>query len=206
LPVSNKNKVGLYILILLSICILIGSLFVIAGCYKEKDSIDSVFTHPPVVQTQKATISADDVNNDLPAWWFMPDKESYFPVAKVVDGDTIVVRIDGWHRKLRLIGIDAPESVHNDPQKNTPEGEEAYNFLNDLIAGQSVRLEYDIEYRDRFERDLCYCYLPDGTFINEAIVRAGHARLMTLPPNIKYVELLEAASRAAQKDKLGIWR
>lgn len=149
---------------------------------------------------------ADEENLNLPAWWYMPDKDQYFPVAKIVDGDTIVIKIENYHRKMRLIGIDAPESVHSDPLQNTAEGKEAHLFLTDLLEGKSVRIEYDLAYRDRFERDLIYCYLPDGTFVNQAIVRAGQARLMTRPPNIKYVDLLEEALQSAKKDKLGIWQ
>ena len=154
--------------------------------------------------------SAADSNNgedqNLPAWWYMPDKDSFYPVARVVDGDTIVLKIDGYHRKIRLIGIDAPESVHNDPEKNTPEGEAASLYLENLLEGRDVRVEYDVSYRDRFDRDLCYCFLPDGTFINLAIVRAGHANLMTMPPNVKHATLFKQALADAQKDKLGMWR
>lgn len=144
-------------------------------------------------------------NRDLPADWFKPDESSYFPVVKVVDGDTVIVKISGQRRKLRLIGIDAPESVHNDPQRNTAEGAAASDFLRALLADREVRLEYDVGYLDQYGRDLCYLYLPDGTFVNEVIVRAGQAKLLTIPPNIKYADVLRQAQAAAQKDRLGIW-
>ncbi|HHU07975.1 MAG TPA: hypothetical protein GXZ59_06495 [Clostridiaceae bacterium] len=160
----------------------------------------------PATKGPSAPADNSDENRDLPAWWYMPDKDNYYPVARIVDGDTIVLKIDGYHRKIRLIGINAPESVHNDPEKNTAEGEAASSYLENLLDGHEVRLEYDVSYRDRFERDLCYCYLPDGTFINFAMVRAGHANLMTIPPNIKYVDLFKQALADAQIDKLGMWR
>ncbi|MDI9461981.1 MAG: thermonuclease family protein [Clostridiales bacterium] len=144
-------------------------------------------------------------NRDLPANWFKPDESSYFPVVKVVDGDTVIVKISGQRRKLRLIGIDAPESVHNDPQQNTAEGAAASDFLRALLADREVRLEYDVGYLDQYGRDLCYLYLPDGTFVNEAIVRAGQAKLLTIPPNIKYADVLRQAQSSAQEDRLGIW-
>ncbi len=157
-------------------------------------------------ENSSAADSNKDENQNLPVWWYMPDKDSFYPVARVVDGDTIVLKIDGYHRKIRLIGIDAPESVHNDPEKNTPEGEAASLYLENLLEGRDVRVEYDVSYRDRFDRDLCYCFLPDGTFINLAIVRAGHANLMTMPPNVKHATLFKQALADAQKDKLGMWR
>ncbi|MGI6090112.1 MAG: thermonuclease family protein [Saccharofermentanales bacterium] len=147
----------------------------------------------------------DTQNRDLPANWFKPDEASYFPVVKVVDGDTVMVEISGQRRKLRLIGIDAPESVHSDPQENTTEGAAASDFLRALLSDREVRLEYDVSYLDRFGRDLCYLYLPDGTFVNEMIVRNGHAKLLTIPPNIKYADILRQAQAAAQEDRLGIW-
>ena len=97
-------------------------------------------------------------------------------VQRVVDGDTIVVSIAGRDERVRLIGVDTPESV--DPRKPVQcFGKEASAFTTQLLPpGTVVRLERDVEARDRFDRLLAYVYrVSDGLFVNFELARAGYA-------------------------------
>ncbi len=136
-----------------------------------------------------------------------PDLEGPYDVVRVVDGDTIVVNIEGNDRNIRLIGIDAPESVADEDYKeNTEEGRLASQYTSQLLDGKKVYLEYDKELYDSYGRKLCYVYLKDGnTLVNEVILENGYARTMTIEPNVKHEKRLSAAEQKAQKDGAGLW-
>ncbi len=110
---------------------------------------------------------------------------------RVVDGDTIVVKLNGKKEKVRMIGIDTPESVHPDPSKNSPEGEVTSQFTREHLEGKYVRLETDVQERDKYGRILAYVYLGDEMF-NKTLLKEGLATLMTVPPNVKYVDEFKA--------------
>jgi len=127
-------------------------------------------------------------------------------VVRVVDGDTIVVRISGAEERVRLIGIDTPESV--DPRSPVdcfgPEASAAAKAL--LPEGTAVRLVRDVEARDRFDRLLAYVYLADDdTFVNLALAEQGYADVATFPPNVAHTDELVAAVSAARDAGLGLW-
>ncbi|MDR3305007.1 MAG: thermonuclease family protein [Clostridiales Family XIII bacterium] len=125
-------------------------------------------------------------------------------VLRVVDGDTIVVDLDGISEKVRLIGIDTPESVHPDASKNVPYGKVASDYTKSRLEGQSVTLEFDTTERDRYGRLLAYVYIGDEMF-NKTLLEEGHASVSTYPPNVKYVEEFTAAQKAAREAGKGIW-
>lgn len=118
-------------------------------------------------------------------------------VTRVVDGDTFYCA-DG--RKVRLIGIDAPE---RDQGRAGRESAAALRRM--LPAGASVRLEQDVGPRDRYGRALAYVWLGDA-LVNEVLVREGWAFLLTVPPNVKYVNRLQRAQRTARAARAGLWR
>ena len=127
-------------------------------------------------------------------------------VLRVVDGDTIVASIDGTEERVRLIGIDTPETKKPD----TPVqcfGPEASDFTKSLLPkGTPVLLVRDIEARDKYDRLLAYVYRTrDGLFVNLDIMRQGFARLLTIPPNVAHVDEFVAAAKAARKENLGLW-
>lgn len=127
-------------------------------------------------------------------------------VVRVVDGDTIVVRIDGQEEKVRLIGIDTPESV--DPRKPVEcFGKEASRHTSELLPeGTQVRLVRDVEARDRYKRLLAYVYREqDGLFVNLALAADGFAQQATYPPNVAHVEDFSAAVSSARDNKVGLW-
>ena len=122
----------------------------------------------------------------------------------MVDGDTIVVDMDGVKEKIRLIGIDTPESVHPDPDRNVEYGEIASGFTEDQLEGKAVALEFDVQERDKYGRVLAYVYL-DGKMFNETLLEQGHAMVSTYPPNIKYVDRFTELQTQAREAKLGLW-
>lgn len=122
-------------------------------------------------------------------------------VARVIDGDTIQLD-DG--RKVRLIGVDTPETVH--PQKEVEYyGKEASDFTKSMLEGKEVYLEYDIQPTDKYGRTLAYIWLSDGTLFNELLVLKGFAQVATFPPNVKYVERFTAAQKQAIEANAGLW-
>ena len=118
-------------------------------------------------------------------------------VERVTDGDTFVC---AGGRRVRLLLIDAPE------MQQGPYGARARRELQRLIApGTTVRLEYDVEKRDRYGRTLAYVYDPPGTLVNEAMLRSGYAVVIVYPPNVQYVERMRAAATDAREAKRGLW-
>jgi micrococcal nuclease len=125
-------------------------------------------------------------------------------VERVVDGDTIIVRVGGRRERLRYIGMDTPETKH--PRKEVqPFGPEADAANRRLVGGQTVRLVFDAQARDKYGRLLAYVYLDDGTFVNAELVRLGLARVMTIPPNVRHAEEFVRLQRQARAAGRGMW-
>lgn len=127
-------------------------------------------------------------------------------VERVVDGDTLVVVVEGAEERVRLIGMNTPESV----DRRRPVmcfGKEASAHLDELVpAGTPVRLERDVEVRDRYDRLLAYLYrASDGLFVNLAMVTDGYAQQYTFPPNVAHTEAFGRAERQARADGTGLW-
>jgi micrococcal nuclease len=140
-------------------------------------------------------------------------------VIRVIDGDTIKVNLQGQTESIRLIGIDTPESRKNgkamrdsdrsgrDVAAIISQGKEASAFTRSRVKkGDSVRLETDVQQRDKYRRILVYVWLSDGTMLNEAIVRAGYAQPATFPPNVRHQDLFLEAARDARRNGRGLWR
>jgi micrococcal nuclease len=126
-------------------------------------------------------------------------------VTDVVDGDTIVVKIDDEEATVRLIGVDTPETVHPDRPVECF-GPEATAFTESLVPpGTPVSLERDQEERDAFGRLLLYVRGPDGTFVNEQLVAAGLGKALVIPPNDAYAPLMRAAEGRARAAGAGLW-
>ncbi len=126
-------------------------------------------------------------------------------VVGVVDGDTIeICCVFGKREKVRYIGVNTPETKH--PRKGVePLGKEAAEANRRLVGGQNIRLEFDVELRDRYGRLLAYVYLEDGTFVNAWLVQNGYAQVMTIPPNVRYQELFLTLQREARQAQRGLW-
>jgi micrococcal nuclease len=125
-----------------------------------------------------------------------------YQVKWVVDGDTVVLS-NG--RKVRYIGIDAPELAH-DNHSAEPYGEASKRFNATLVNRKKVRLEFDKERNDQYERLLAYVFLKNDTFVNAEILLNGYAYLLYHRPNIKHHVRMLHSQRAAMSAKKGIWQ
>ena len=125
-------------------------------------------------------------------------------VQRVVDGDTFVAMVKGRRERIRVIGVDTPESV--DPNRpDEPFGEEASNFAKHYLNGATVRLAGDVEPRDRYGRMLAYVWLRDGTFWNALLAAEGYAQQLTIPPNVTYADLFRRLVNEARRNNRGLW-
>ena len=127
-------------------------------------------------------------------------------VVAVVDGDTIVVRIAGRDEHVRLLGIDTPETV--DPRKPVAcFGHEASEHTKQLLPkGTAVRLERDLDARDKYARLLAYVYRQrDGLFVNLDLAVQGYADVLSIVPNVAHADELRAAVGEARSAGRGLW-
>ena len=129
---------------------------------------------------------------------------SYYDVVRVVDGDTFVIEYNGTNEKVRLIGIDTPESVHPNEEKNAEFGDIVSNYSKEMLTNKKVQIEFDVEERDKYGRLLAYVYL-DGQMYNKVLLEKGYAKLSTYPPNVKYVDEFTEIQKKARKNKMGMW-
>jgi micrococcal nuclease len=147
----------------------------------------------------------------IPDFSFMSTRDRsgvtvYMNVIRVVDGDTFWAYDRSHNRiKIRLIGVDAPESRNSGQKKTAYYGQQSKAFLEKLIANKEVRLEYDIGRKDQYSRTLAYVYLTDGTFINAELIKKGYAMVMTVPPNVRYAKIFLNLERKARKKNKGLW-
>jgi micrococcal nuclease len=137
-------------------------------------------------------------------------------VVRVVDGDTIEVRVTvrvdgpgaghgavGTEYPVRLIGIDTPESV----KPNSPVecfGNEASSAAKALLEGAHVKLVKDVEEADRYDRLLRYVYLG-SEMANARLVVNGYASVYTYPPNVRHSDLFVQLEREARQADRGLW-
>lgn len=142
-----------------------------------------------------------------------------YVVEKVIDGDTL--RLKGGER-VRLIGIDTPESRENEKARRDSKrsqtdlstiiqlGKQSYRKLKDMIEGKDVRLEFDVTERDKYGRLLAYVYLKADQgreiFVNAELVKLGYAMPMTIAPNVKHADLFRDLYREARKGRRGLWQ
>lgn len=124
-------------------------------------------------------------------------------VLRAVDGDTLEVRFRGRVERVRLIGVDTPETVAPGEPVGCF-GQEASAFTRRRLEGRRVRLELDVELRDPYGRLLAYVWV-DGELFNEVLVREGYAQVATFPPNVRYVDRFLAAQREARREGRGLW-
>lgn len=184
--------------------------FLVVGCknISKRDIDNLVKTGEEVVKVAKE-ISAYLENqkvNDL----------EVATVERVVDGDTIEVKIDGEKFKVRLIGVDTPETKH--PRKPIePYGKEASEYTKKKLNSKKVYLEKDVSDTDRYGRLLRYVWLkkPDTDKklteemlkdnFNLTLVREGYGKSSTFPPDVKYADIIKEYQREAVKGNKGLW-
>lgn len=123
-------------------------------------------------------------------------------VTRLVDGDT--VEVDGV--RVRLIGVDTPESKRPGSPVECFALQAAAHTAELLPVGTRVRLALDVEPTDRYGRTLAYVFREaDGLFVNAALVRDGFANVLTVPPNVRYAGDFVALQREARDAGRGLW-
>ena len=128
-------------------------------------------------------------------------------VKKVVDGDTIDIAIGGKTERVRLIGINTPETKH--PTKGVEcFGPEASAYTEQLLPeGTALRVERDVEARDKYGRLLLYVYIANSNvFVNLDLVMNGYARPMVFEPNTAHIADFAQAATQAELRNVGLWQ
>jgi micrococcal nuclease len=137
-------------------------------------------------------------------------------VIKVIDGDTIEVAMgSGAEAKVRLIGVDTPETRHPSKGKE-PFGPEATAFTKDALDGQIVYLEKDVSETDRYDRLLRYVWTDAPLdkdseeemrtkLFNARLVAEGYAQALTYPPDVARAEFFLQLQREARESGFGLW-
>lgn len=132
-----------------------------------------------------------------------PARSLTVPVSRVVDGDTFEISVDGATDDVRMIGVDTPETV----KPGSPVecfGPQASDFTHRLLDGRTVRLEFDRERRDVYDRLLAYVYLGDR-FVNAELVDGGYARTLEIEPNTSHAGELARLEEEAGAAGRGLW-
>ena len=149
-----------------------------------------------------------DRGDAAPAATSPPDGavEANAVVEYIVDGDTVDFVIDGREERVRLIGVDTPETRVPDVPVECY-GPEATSFIAELLpVGSAVRIERDTVNRDDYGRLLGYVYRAgDGVFVNYELIRQGYATPLSIAPNTSHADLFVDAARAAEAADAGLW-
>ncbi|MEE1255560.1 MAG: thermonuclease family protein [Lachnospiraceae bacterium] len=133
-------------------------------------------------------------------------------VVEVIDGDTFIGDFGGVQEKIRLIGIDTPESVHSDDSKNTVYGEYASQYTKGILQeSDTVYLEYDESVYDKYGRTLAYVWLNENTsdisnMLNAKLLSDGYACDKVYQPNDRYADEFEQLRIFAESNDVGLWK
>lgn len=136
----------------------------------------------------------------------IPLEETWYTVKYVVDGDTVGIENDGAEARIRLLGIDTPETVDS----RTPVecfGRESSLKTADILSGEKIRLAFDPSQgiKDRYGRVLAYVYLENGELVNKTLIREGYAREYTYIAPHRMKKEFEEAERLAREEEKGLW-
>lgn len=126
---------------------------------------------------------------------------TFYQLKKVYDGDTVLLT-NG--KKVRFLGVNTPE-VEGRNKVEQAGGEAAKQWLLSALKNKKIRLEKDVEKRDKYGRLLAYVFTEDNVHINLQLLNLGLASLNIYPPNLKYSEVFLQAEQQAEQHRLGIW-
>ena len=193
----------------LALALVVG-LLVLVGCADDTStdasSTDASRTDAPGSSTPATTpetpSTAGPATGDAPD----PALEANAVVERIVDGDTLVADVGGVRERVRLLGIDTPESVAED-RPDQCYGEEAGAALTALLPpGTEITLILDEEPRDQFDRLLAYVVrTSDQLFVNLDLLERGFAGVLIYQPNDHYAARFRAAARDAEAAGVGLW-
>ena len=124
-------------------------------------------------------------------------------VRSVTDGDTLRLS-DG--RKIRLIGINAPELAH-DNRPSQALGQDAKSALTRLLAQtqKHINLQYGSQHQDKYQRTLAHVYLADGRSVQAGLLESGMATAFTTPPNDNHSDCYQSVEKTAIQQRRGVW-
>lgn len=159
------------------------------------------------IKTHKANTENENVNINKSNKISESERtKKFFIVTKVVDGDTIDIDLDGKTERIRMIGLNTPETV--DPRKPVEcFGEEASARAKELLADRKVKLQADATQseRDKYSRLLRYVWRDDGLFFNLEMIKQGYGYEYTYDLPYQYQAEFKAAQKYAERNKLGLW-
>jgi len=188
--------------VIIPIAVLAGLILLFSGDDKPK------VNNQPIENSISATVGTisevqeqqTETNNN------QQETEKFYPITKVVDGDTLTINIDEQAQTVRLIGIDTPETVH--PSKPVEcFGVEASNKAKEILNNQSIRIEKDPAQGDydKYDRLLAYVFLKDGTNFNKMMIEEGYGYEYTYDLPYKYQAEFKQAEQQAKDQKKGLW-
>ncbi len=127
-------------------------------------------------------------------------------VDRVVDGDTFIALRRGERLRVRLIGVDSPESVRPGSPVECWGPESSARLTRLLPVGTRVTGAYQGGGRqDQYGRDLWDVWLPDGRFLQGVLVRRGAARAYPYRPQVAHAAYLEKVAALARDRDRGLW-
>ncbi len=159
----------------------------------------------PISNSDRGNVNVETSNSEAPEVKNQVS-EKHYKVNRVVDGDTIDVSSSEKEVRIRLIGVDTPETVHpNNPVECF--GREASSYLSNLLLGKTVFLEEDETQGDvdRFGRLLRYVVLVDGRNVNKLIITEGYGHEYTYRTAYRYQSQFRHAEREAELNERGLW-
>jgi micrococcal nuclease len=174
------------------------------------DPLDTVLDRPSALPPTDAVLLSGRMVLPTPTWTPRSDGCAggrggvSATVQRVIDGDTIAVRLPDGHREVvRYIGMNTPE-LHHPTRGAEPGGMEALAQNAAMLQDKQISLGFDMDTRDRYGRLLAYVY-ADGAFVNASLVRQGYAATATYAPNVCHAEEFRQLEREARATNAGLW-
>jgi micrococcal nuclease len=185
----------------------------------------SVFV-PELINSQNTTdidLNSNTDNNDIATIdTELEEQDTKLDAVKfvrTVDGDTIIVEdSSGEHKRVRMIGIDTPESVAKEEERNNEYGVMSSDFTKKLLTdAQTLYLEYDIDDDDQYDRILAYLWLEDvsdtfdeenieNSMVNAIIIKNGYGIAKRYEPTVAHDEVLQKLMNTAKENNTGLWQ
>lgn len=203
---ARRSCLGRALSITAGIIVIVAIVLLVVGFISARSDL---FLSPEAVSsppTQSAPAPAAISSLPSPTSLMLPEGLERAMVTNVADGDTIEVSLGGAVERVRLIGVDTPETSH--PSRPVEcFGREAAAFTREMLSGQTVLLESDPsqDNRDRFNRLLRFVWLPDGRLVNYEIIAQGYGFEYTFRTPYRYQAQFKAAERAAREAQAGLW-
>ena len=173
------------------------------------EAVSEITSDSHLVQEVISGVVSDNTETSVPDTTTLEE----VTLVSIVDGDTLtVLASDGLEYKVRLIGIDTPESVHSDASRNNEFGVSASKHTKDILKDvTTLYLEYDVQVTDKYSRTLAYVWLSDdqsdiNNMLNAKILSDGYAIDKVYEPNHKYAEIFAQLCQAANESHIGLWQ